>query len=164
MTTLPFNRGDVSANRSGKISYAQRARILENIEHLRTEARAHAAEATFVALGLVLVAVIGGLSTSAVLLVAGVNAVLLAGFVWLDGRRLRRLHRDVEQLRVASYAGQITATSWLDRAGIKRYGVQAGGRVFRVPLHVYDRLDATQTYRVYWGAHSGELLSMEEGA
>lgn len=161
MSVLPFSRGDVRANRSGTISHAQRARILENIDQLSAEARAHLTEAALVAGGFVLVLGLGGIPILELWLIAGGVAVLLCGFGWLNGRRLRRLHADVAALSVSVYEGLVEPQTWLDRAGIKRYGFTIAKRTFRIPPHVYEQINADRCYRVYWGTHSGELLSME---
>ena len=162
MGTLPFSRGDVRANRDGLMSHAQRARILENIDVLRAQNREHVIEASFVAVSTIGIAVFAEATGITLVACALVCAAALLLFTWLDTARLRRLHADVDQLSVAMREGPLAPTSWLDRAGIKRYGIQIDKQIYRIPRHVFEQIESGQQYRVYYGKHSGDLLSMEE--
>lgn len=161
MKALPYTRGDIAANRAGSMSLAQSARLREDIVTIQANISSHLFEIGMVGLGLLLVLLIGGVQMTVLSATLVLVAVLMLLFERLEGVRLRRLRADLDQRRVQWVAGAVQLQTWLDRAGIKRYGVKLGAMQFQVAPHVYRAIDSTQHYRVYFAPVSGALLSIE---
>lgn len=156
-TTLPYALGDIRANREGLLSMAQRARMLQQLDAMQHNMAAYLVEFGVVNAVFLTMLIIGGVEVGGLLGTALVLSTLMLVFERLAGARARKLAAQ----RVNILEGTVQRTTWLNRAGIKRYGVRIGRDVFMVGLHIYNAVSADQRYRVYDAPHTHSLLSME---
>lgn len=160
-TGLPYTLGDIRANREGLLSMAQRARMIQQLDAMQHNLRAYMVEFGVVNAVFLTMLIVGGVEVGGLLGTALVLATLMLIFERWAGARARKLAADVAARRVNILVGPVQRTTWLDRAGIKRYGVRIGRDVFIVGPHIYTALNADQSYRIYYAPHTHTLLSME---
>lgn len=160
-TMLPYALGDIRANREGLLSMAQRARLAQQLDVMQHNLTAYLIEfgvlnAVFLAMLLVAGVEQGGMLGTGLIL-----STLMLMFERLAGARARKLAADVAAQRANVLEGMVKRVSWLDRAGIKRYGLRIGQQVFVVAPHIYAAIDESVPYRVYFTPRTRTLLSME---
>ncbi|PJF23535.1 MAG: hypothetical protein CUN56_00370 [Phototrophicales bacterium] len=160
-TMLPYALGDVRANREGLLSLAQRARLMQQLEQMQQNLKAYLLEFGVVNAVFLTMLIIGGVELGGVLGVTLAMMAFMLAFERLAGARARRLAADVAAQRVNMLQGPIQRFTWLDRAGIKRYGVKIEGHLFTLPPHIYHALNDELCYRIYYTPRTHTLLSME---
>lgn len=160
-TLLPYAVGDVRANRDGLLSPAQQLRLLQQLDAMHADVKAYVIEFGVVNLGILALLLMAGLEAGGLTGAVIVAATLMLIFERLVGARARKLAADVDARRVTCLTGPIQRCTWLDRAGIKRYGVRIAGQQFQVQPHVYAAIQDGDPYRVYCTPRTHTLLSME---
>lgn len=157
--TLNFTPDDLDANRAGKLSEAQKARLTRNWR--RT---------LWIVIGLVVVCGLGATillfvgqqQGSTILSAVGVLVTFLnAATVGLGAQSYLRTSRDIREGRAAELSGVVSHTIRVS-GRVATYILNVGGQQMVVPKPVFFAVEDGKPYRFYRAPVSKTLLSGEQ--
>ncbi len=155
---LTFSSDELNANRDGRLTDGQAARLLREWRRARTPLIG-----ALIVIGMLATVFLffGGENDSPVLNVIGAGLTLVnAAIVGVAANTWLRTRRDVRDGRVEMLEGELRHTIRINRR-VRVYMLDIAGQRLAVPRQVFNAFEEGARYRLYRAPYTGLLLSAE---